>query len=192
MKEIEEKLREYYASQHLTDAKVDAIFDATETVVRPTIWQRPAVLMPIACGLCLLLAGAIVFFLLTPTLEEKVVAEVLKNHAKQYAPEVHTENFERIQAALTRLDFPITPTQPEMLASLSVQGGRYCSIHGELAAQIALVDGEGNRSTLYIAPLTETLEEIDPGMYETEVGSVQIWHDQQRIFALGTSSQIVH
>ena len=39
-----------------------------------------------------------------------------------------------------------------------------CSVQGQLAAQIALRDGEGNPCTLYVVPLTDTLARVRPGV----------------------------
>ncbi|MGF1678894.1 MAG: hypothetical protein ACFCUX_06845, partial [Candidatus Methylacidiphilales bacterium] len=119
-----------------------------------------------------------------PTLESAIAADVWKNHRKQLAPEVTTASFAEIQVALPRLTFPITPTQPDMLAGLQILGGRYCSILDELAAQISLLDADGHPCTLYVAPLTPQFASITPGILRTESGSVQIWTDAHRVFAM--------
>ncbi|MEM7792170.1 MAG: hypothetical protein AAF546_12270 [Verrucomicrobiota bacterium] len=182
MNDIDQQLRDYYESQRLPEEKIDEILGSGQT--RRSNFRRHWIGLAAAAVIILCLLG--VFFLRQwqPSLEIQVADEVLKNHAKQLAPEIHAAGFAEIQAALPRLDFPIVPTQSDILASLVVQGGRYCSIQGELAAQISLLDALGEPCTLYIAPLTESLAQLRPGIYEREKGVVQIWHDQHRIFAI--------
>ncbi len=100
------------------------------------------------------------------------------------AREIATSSFAAIQTALPHLAFPIAPTQPEMLAGMRMIGRRYCSILDELAAQISLVGADGQPCTLYVAPLTPPMSKINPGIHRIENGTVQIWTDAHRVFAL--------
>ncbi|WOO41382.1 hypothetical protein [Rubellicoccus peritrichatus] len=183
MNNLDQKLRDYYQSQSLPDAKIDEIL-STGKIVRPAFWNQTRWIAAVAIIVLLIGAGAITFHQTQPSLENMIAAEVLKNHAKQLAPEINSSDFNEIQSALPKLEFSIAPTQPDLLAGLRVQGGRYCSIQEELAAQISLLDNEGKSCTLYIAPLTETLLAAEPGIYEQKDGKVQIWHDTHRLFAV--------
>jgi len=72
----------------------------------------------------------------------------------------------------------------EIQAGLEGRGGRYCSIQGELAAQISLTDAEGKPCTLYIAPLRGAVEEIGEGEHRAESVTIRFWRDNGRLFAL--------
>ena len=56
-----------------------------------------------------------------------------------------------------------------------MRGGHYCSVQGQLAARIALRDGEGNRCTLYVVPLTDTLARVKPGVVTAGGAQIQLW-----------------
>lgn len=182
MSDLDQKLREYYQSQSLPNDRVSRILEAGR-IVRPPVWRQPAMLA-IAASIALLLGIFVLWLRPDATLESAIAADVWKNHGKHLAPEVATASFAEIQSALPRLDFAIAPTLPEMLPGLQVVGGRYCSILDELAAQISLVDTAGQPCTLYVAPLTEALSGITPGIHRLENGTVQIWTDAHRVFAL--------
>jgi len=182
MNDLDQQLRDYYQSHSLPDDRVARILESGK-IVRPPFWKQPA-LWAIAASLTLLIGISFLWLRPEPSMESTVAADVWKNHRKQLAPEVATASFAEIQAALPRLDFRIAPTRPEMLAGLQILGGRYCSILDELAAQISLVDADGRPCTLYIAPLTPPLTSITPGIVRTESGTVQIWTDAHRVFAM--------
>ncbi len=183
MKELDEKLRDYYGGQSLSDDRVEKIL-ASAKVVRMPFYRQPGWIAA-AAAIALLLVGVV---LVLPGggsgLDQRIAVEVAKNHSKALASEVSSESFARIQAALPRLDFRIAPTRPEMLAGLTVLGGRYCSIQGELAAQIALRDEEGRACTLYVAPLTEALDQARTGVREVDGVGVETWRDAHRLFVL--------
>lgn len=182
MSDLNQKLRDYYATQSLSEDRVARILE-TGNIIRPPVWRQP-VLLAFAASIALLLVVSVLWLRPAPPIEAVVAADVWKNHEKQLAPEVATASFAEIQSALPRLAFPITPTQPDMLAGLQILGGRYCSILDELAAQISLVDADGRPCTLYVAPLTPQLASLTPGIVRTESGTVQIWTDAHRVFAM--------
>ncbi len=182
MNDLDQKIRDYYQSQSLSDDSVARILE-TGQLVRPPFWRQPA-LLAFAASIVLVIGISLLWLRPGPAIEVAVAGDVWKNHQKQLAPEITTSSFAEIQSALPRLEFPIAPTQREMLAGMEIVGGRYCSILGELAAQISLVDAAGESGTLYVAPLTEALSEIIPGVYRLENGTVQIWTDAHRVFAL--------
>lgn len=183
MNDLDQKIRDYYQSQSLAPERVAGICENAK-IVRPPFWRQGGWIVAAAAIVMFLGLGAYVLTQTGPSLEQWVAADVAKNHEKMLAPEIQTSDFAEIQAALTRLDFSIAPTRTEMLAGLQVLGGRYCSIGDELAAQISLVDAEGNPCTLYIAPLTDKLGRVQPGIREADGFAVHFWRDEHRLFAL--------
>jgi len=71
----------------------------------------------------------------------------------------------------------------ERLRGWRVEGGRYCSLAGELAAQINLSDGAGRKSLLYVVPVPGELREAQSGERTYEGGTVRLWTDDGRLFA---------
>ncbi|MGF1657098.1 MAG: hypothetical protein ACFCU3_08990 [Verrucomicrobiales bacterium] len=183
MKHLEQKLQDYYNSRSLSADQVERIIKSGDMVksdgkLSPGWWFAAAAVVLLCLGLLSIQSNE-------AALQKRAAVEVAKNHSKDLAPEIFSTSFGEIQTALPRLDFPLEPTQPELLTGLTVLGGRYCSLQGELAAQVSLVDGEGRGCTLYITPLTEEMKKIQPGVRELPEGlKVSIWHDAHRLFAL--------
>jgi hypothetical protein len=183
MKTLDQELRDYYASQSLSADRVEHILAAAK-IVRPPLWRQPA-WIALAAGFMLLLTAVAVLVQRTPPgITDLVAAEVARNHNKHLEPEVQAVDFAAIQKALPRLDFSIAPTRPDLLAGLTVRGGRYCSVQGQLAAQIALRDGEGSPCTLYVVPLTDTLARVKPGVVTASGAQIQLWRDAHRLYVL--------
>ena len=184
MNDLDQKLRDHYSSQSLSELKVEEILNSGE-MVRPT-FRRYSVKLAIAAILLIGSAIAGITLIKSSVPFEQIVAKsVLKNHLKLYEPEIFSSNYEKIQSMLPRLNFPISPTKPELLAGFVVEGGRYCSVHNELAAQIQLKENNtGKNCSLYIAPLTDELAEIDPAVFTYDTGMIQFWRDDHRLFVL--------
>jgi len=183
MKALDQELRDYYASQSLSADSVEHIL-ASAKMVRPPVWRQPAWIAAAAALALLLSAVTVLVPRMPPGITTLVAAEVAGNHKKHLEPEVRAANFAAIQKALPRLDFSIAPTRPDLLAGLTVQGGRYCSVQGELAAQIAMSDSTGKPCTLYVAPLTEALDRVKPGMTTAGGVQIQLWQDAHRLYVL--------
>lgn len=110
---------------------------------------------------------------------------MVKNHRKQLAPEVVSSSWEETQGYLNRLSFSITPTDWSPLSDQVLVGGRYCSIQGELAAQLLLQNqATGRMCSLYIAPATPELDRVGEVRAKYDGAQVWIWRDRGRIFAL--------
>ena len=183
MKTLDQELRDYYASQCLSADRVEHIFAAAR-IVRPPVWRQPGWIAAAAALVLLLSAVAVLVQRTPPGITDLVAAEVAGNHNKRLEPEVRAADFAAIQKALPRLDFSIAPTRADLLAGLTVQGGRYCSVQGQLAAQIALRDVEGNPCTLYVVPFTDTLARVKPGVVTAGGVQIQLWHDAHRVYVL--------
>ena len=64
-------------------------------------------------------------------------------------------------------------------------GGRYCSLQGELAAQLRLERrSDGRSGTLYIVRRSPQLEEIGQTVVQLGDFEIELWHDDSRFFAL--------
>lgn len=184
MNEMDQKLRDYYESKSISDSKMDEIINAGK-MVRSPIWSQPVTIITLAACF-ILFTGLISSFYLKnqDSFGEIIAKNILKNNQKLLEPEINSNDFLKIQSALPKLHFRISPTKTKLLAGLTILGGRYCSIHNELAAQIRLNDTEGNICSLYIAPLTKNLANIDSGIYSLDKGVVHVWRDEHRLFAL--------
>ncbi|MEM0967339.1 MAG: hypothetical protein AAGJ81_14425 [Verrucomicrobiota bacterium] len=186
MTELEDRIRAHYLSKRLPEDRLNAISEAG-IIAR---YEPPSKRILILTAACWAIAG--VFFLLShflssPTnhsVSHELALQVWKNHEKDLAPEIVSDSLVTIQGTLDRVSASLTPTFPDTLQGLTVEGGRYCSLLDELAAQINLRSEKGVRCTLYVAPVSESLASVEPGLFELEDGTVQIWLDDGRVFAM--------
>lgn len=182
MGEVDQRIRDYYSQQGLDDPALDRIYQAGR-LTRRRWWAVAG--WAVAAVLALILSlSAILLPLPDEQLTESVGLEVVKNHEKQLSPETEGTSFQEIQVALPRLSFALAPEHPNLLGDWRLAGGRYCSLGGELAAQINLQNSRGERATLYIAPLTSSLEKVDPCIRRYDGAEVHFWRDAHRLFAL--------
>lgn len=183
MDNVEEAVKAYYTSQTLSD-------DRVALILREGRWVRsriPRALKQAAGWMFLLaLAGLVVLSPWRNRLEIQTAKEVAGNHLKHLPPEIASGNFRRIKQALPRIAFPLAPDNPAALSDLELEGGRYCSIQGELAAQLAFRDPKNRQHTLYVAPLSSDLSCIDPGTYPAKGVAVRFWRDSGRLYALAS------
>jgi len=188
MEPLEQKIRDYYQDQSLSPEREEAILMA----LRQSSRKRQVLLRRIAsvAAAVILLLGGLMFWhgrsRLPGSLERSIAGEVAMNHEKALPPEITTDAWSRIQAGLPKLKIPLSPTQSAFLEGYHIQGGRYCSIQGELAAQISLHDSEQRPATLYIAPLTSALRQTLPCVLQQDKTRIQLWHDAHRLFVLAS------
>ncbi len=78
-----------------------------------------------------------------------IAQEVSYNHLKFKPLEVANNNLTRVTGYFKKLDFnPLASSQVAALSSRLI-GGRYCSIKGNIAAQLRMRDEKGAISTLF-------------------------------------------
>jgi hypothetical protein len=187
MKHVDHTIRTYYAAQRLPDERVAHILAAARAAKPPrVIHRRQPQWLAAAAALVILLGGAALWRVPPVYAAGRVAAEVARTHLKAHDPDVQGDCFDRVGKELDVLDFPLKPS-PEFAfpEGLKVVGGRYCSLRGEPAAQILLVDAKGRRCTVVVALATDTrLARVRDGEYECDGVRVRIWHDAGRLFAM--------
>lgn len=96
-----------------------------------------------------------------------IVEEVSQNHLKFKPLEVSDKNLLKVSQYFEKLDF--NPIQSVLVEGLNTQllGGRYCSIQGNIAAQLRLQEQGGSLTTLFETKFNEDdflfLPNIDKG-----------------------------
>lgn len=184
---VDEQVRAYYATQRLPDERMARILAAAEAVQPPRVirWRQPQWLAA-AAAFVILLGGAALWQVPPVYAAGRVATEVAQTHLKAHVPGVQGDCFDSVGAGLDELDFPLKPSPDfPMPEGLTVIGGRYCSVGGEKAAQILLVDADGRRCTLVVALATDTrLARVRDGEYRRDGVHVRIWHDAGRLFVM--------
>jgi hypothetical protein len=179
----EEHIREHYAGKSLSDQRVAEVLSEGERLHgRGVRRYMPIFAMAAVLVLAFLLHDR---YLGSRALKDRVLAEIAMNHNKRLGVEVATGRFDFLQSKLDRLDFPISLPDPSLLDTHTLVGGRYCSIQGELAAQLKLRNvHSGEIRTLYITPSTEFLRTIEPQTFIHEGVQIHLWSSPARFFGL--------
>jgi len=107
------------------------------------------------------------------------------NHKSNLPVEASTDRYEMVEASLGRLNFPVSPPRYFQDGRYTLVGGRYCSIQGEMAAQLKVNHRDsGEISTLYITPLTEPLNTIPVGTKLFKEYQIRITHENDLFYGL--------
>ncbi len=192
-------LREYYAAQSLRpEVAARLLAEATAGVdgYAPVAaqrrfwnagwqwWVRP---MAAAAAIWVVLTG-ILYLWEAPSrtgqeqdvglsLATAIAQEIARNHHKRADVEFTAATFADLRGQMDRLDF--TPVEPADLKARGFRllGGRYCSIQGQLAAQIKLADPAGQVHTLYETRLNETFGAALEGEVDVNGVRVHLWQE---------------
>ena len=180
--DLSEHIRDYYAGQEV-EAETIRRWHENAELTRPVRFRRSRVLAVAAVAAVLLVLGVLSRQGWQLDATERIDREVLTNYAKHLEPEVRADNFEALTAGLSRLGFALAPTgEVSPLHGWQVEGGRYCSLAGELAAQVNLIDAQGRKSLLYVVALSEELAAAEPGERRYAGARVRLWKDANRVY----------
>lgn len=200
---IDERLKAYYQGQQLSPGKLDELLALAEgsaqidqtgagssaplshALGRRWAWQRN---LAVAVSVVVVVFSAI--YALQPRsfssaeLTALVSKEIALNHNKRLALEFQAQDSLDLSLQMDKLDFaPRLPKRPQT-AGLKLVGARYCSINGQLAAQLALHDEKGELYTLYQTVLSADLSRIPDGEQRVNGVSVQHWQEAGLFFGL--------
>ena len=198
-------LRSHYKNLELRESKLEALAAMAATAEKPTskiarVRTRSSISLPWPWQVGFALAGSVlilVFAVLQFALPERldntelsqlVSKEIALNHNKGLLPEFNSTDYVALATAMDKLDFsPIQPNEIDV-SGLQLIGARYCSIHGQLATQIKLVDSNGDLVTLYQTQLNQELSQLPEGSYQINGVSVQQWQEAGLFFGLAKSA----
>lgn len=182
MKELDSLIKAHYERERLTDDRVDAILErAKPGRASERIWY-----LRVAALAAVLVAGFVFTHvqITEADLTTRVLAEIAMNHNKRLAVEVAAVDYDALQTAMDRLDFPIQPPA-ELRADYELLGARYCSIHGNLAAQVKLrARDTGRLLTLYATGLTPELANISRQETVHDGVRIKMWSEGDVFFGL--------
>lgn len=194
----------YYSGQTLSPEKLQALMSAEASEPEMagqsssrqiTYWMerwRFQRNLSLVAGLLLMVVGTFQLqSLMAPTIHSlpyRVAQEIALNHNKQLANEFEVTTFSKLAALMVKLDFvPLVAKRVEALG-YHMTGGRYCSIQGQLAAQVRLVGAQEKGVTLYQTQLSEELATLQENEYVVDGVKVQLWLEDGRLFGLAESA----
>jgi len=126
-----------------------------------------------------------------------IASELSYNHLKFKPLEVAHSNLNQVTGYFNRLDF--NPLASSLVAALSSNliGGRYCSIKGNIAAQLRMKDDQGRISTLFesryqaqdFSMLPNIEQGQDPKVLYVDGQRVALWVEKGLVMALVSEAQ---
>ncbi len=170
MSNFKDELRKEFLSKELDNNQINMLQQISRKKTR-----KPMTFGAIAVGLIVL------FYMFNPLkpLNIKVASEVAYNHLKNSSVQIETTSFIKVGAFLDKLDFSVSDSNK--LSEYRLVGARYCSVQGKIAAQLKLMNSDGQRFTLYqYKPkhlLTDQTVEVDQTF-------LQIWSEGDIQFVL--------
>ena len=187
---LDQGIKHYYQTQLLSEEKLDKLANLSETVN-----SRPAHLNRYRYAIAatfLLFTVSSVFLIHTQSglheqLNTRVAKEISLNHNKQLASEYSLTEFDGLNKVMDKLDFELKA--PSRLISLGyrILGARYCSIQGQIAAQIKLENKQERTLTLYVTQRNKELASLSNQVQQSGSVTIQTWLEGDLFFGLADS-----
>ncbi|MEM6327127.1 MAG: hypothetical protein AAF791_08415 [Bacteroidota bacterium] len=113
---------------------------------------------------------------------EAIAQEIALNHVVALDPDVRAGSFAALTGDLDKLDFSVM--EPDDIAMEEVIGARYCSLGGQMAAQIRFRDANARVCTLYQARDSEAFDAVREGTFEMSGVRVRVWREGGLVMGL--------
>lgn len=195
MVDVDTLTRNYYQAQQLDQAKINELLalDGSSSFTnkgnqQARVAKRSSfVLTFIGIAATLFLAISLVITLnldSSASLSERVADEITMNHLMNLAVEYSSSDINQISAAMTELGFSLRqPTRSE-LAGLTLIGARYCSIQGQIAAQLKYQDQNKKITTLYQTQSNPLLENLAFSDEDHDGVQIIVWREGDIVYGL--------
>lgn len=185
-------INEFYQGQSLSQGRLEQLINIAEV---KQMGRERAEAVPrdrkgrlmlqrnVAIAASLLLASVISlqWSLSVPT-ERQLVAniaqEIAINHQKQFAIEFSGDNYTKLNGVMEKLDFTLVDPVRLKTRGLEILGARYCSIQGQIAAQIRLRNSAGVSFTLYQTTSAERFKKLAEQMQIVDGVAVEMWNEE--------------
>ncbi len=190
---VEKHVNKYYMVQHLNSSVATRLKSISESSVEDETPVVPLARWPwkkIGIASSFLLLVMIVTQVLYTTysyhdaLVMRIVQEVELNHKKQFKSDFVSTDIQALAVAMNKLEFKLKlPTQMKN-TGYQVTGARYCSIQGEIAAQLKLREDTGAVATLYVTKLNNQFIAIPQQSQVRDELSIELWQEAGLFYSL--------
>lgn len=181
MTDVDEKLVDYYQSRTLSSNRVEAILDASRSARR---WRfAPAY----AVAAMFLLAVIVIAHQRSLVTQRTSLAlrEAAMNHVTKLQLDVEAGGLDSLQQGLSKLPFDIELPDNPVFAKLALLGGRYCTIHGNLAAHLKFSDPQSQQQySLFVTPYADNLQSMQSDAVEMSGVEVNLWRENDIVYAM--------
>ena len=197
---LDQHLRDHYESTHLRPEKIEQLMMQAEVLEKNSNQHKSFIGQFIGAGLLSqskltlgLLSLLCVAFVVgslrlgqsyTHDLSYLVAQEIALNHRKNLNVEFPFKQTAQLSQVMDKLEFAIHDAIYLTDAKLELRGGRYCSIQGQMAAQLKYKDEQGVGYTLYQTNLTPLLNKLEAGNQVIDGVSIRYWKENDRLFGL--------
>lgn len=180
MVDIDTSVKAYFEDQRLDEAQLQRLINCQRLPKNRSRYSR---WLPLSAAASLLLA-AVLFWsgMFHPSLTDSIAKEIAMNHNKQMAVEFSGERFLDLGRQMAQLDFQLRRPSQAPLSGLRLLGSRYCSIQGQIAAQVKLSDDKGRIYTLYQTRLSDELLTLNSDALESEGVEIKLWREGDTLY----------
>lgn len=188
---LDRAIRHYYENLEINEERLDEMKamiarrsepDRESGGLRSTILTLAAVLgvLAVALGALLSVSGQAD----RESLTREVISQAAMLHNQQLDVEVEAVDYGAIRRGLDRLGF--NPAEPARLARMETEiiGARYSMIGGAPAVQIKFYDPSGNVCSVYQAPASGRLANLEPTAAEIDGVGVEVWREKGLLMVL--------
>jgi len=197
MTQLEDKVREHYRSKALPEDFMNALLAEAEAVTevapvsRPTSWRSVLNLLlgnpiqsVIAASVLILAAAFVHNYGVHAERTERAVKEVAMNHTTRFELEYAGQTIAALDKSMSLLPFELS-LPARVRKQYHVQGARYCSLSGQLAAHVKLIDRETNKSiSVFMTRAADELDVINNSSAAIDGVNVNIWRESGLLYAL--------
>lgn len=196
MVDVDTLARNYYQAQQLDQAKINELLalDGSSSFTnqgnqQTRVAKRSSFVSTFFIGIAatLFLAISLVITLnldSSASLGERVADEIAMNHLRNLAVEYSSGDINKISAAMTELGFSLRQPASSALAGLTLIGARYCSIQGQIAAQLKYQDQDKKITTLYQTQSNPLLENLAFSDEDHDGVQIIIWREGDIVYGL--------
>lgn len=178
---VRDDIREYYLAQRLSPATLQRLrtMETAGGLYRPSRMRSSSRALLSAAAVALCAAGLWIVFgdRGTDAATEAIVGEIAMNHNKRLDVEFETASFTELRRVMDKLDFSLIEPSRTREQGLRLVGARYCSIRGQLAAQLSLEAADGKHLTLYQAASPADLESLEWTRLRSGGLTIDLWRE---------------
>lgn len=188
----------YYAEQEISETRLQTLLDIqkiedlnSEGINNKRFYLRNYFSIPrwsslalVTLSLFLMISVWIISENTYRDIEVDIAKEITLNHHKELQPDYFDTNVNNLQIKMPKLDFKIINSEKLNLLSAKLLGARYCSIQGNIAAQLKYLGADNKKITIYQTRVDHLSKIITPGEYYKDNVKIKLWVEDNVLFGL--------
>lgn len=196
---INDQLRTFYKQKSLSAGSLERFVRLVDKPAEPggnsvRMWQTLALAATVALAF---LAG-ILFVARNPTsqtpvavastdISNKLAQEVARRHLKCAHVDFTETDLASLAKSMTNLDFDVATPDAD-ISNLTLKGGHYCVINGQLALHATFIDANGETISLMETRTSPQFASLRHAMQQIDDIDVEMWQKDGVVLAIARSS----